>query len=87
MIKKLDGKNTRFKGAYFADVNITAKNSVNIVGTDDYGIQAKNTLSNVGLNSSGLPEDAANLNLNVTSQGSINVLGRQSRYYGNCRKR
>lgn len=71
--KKLDG--TRFKGAYFADVNIAAKNAVNIVGTDDYGIQAKNTLSNVGLNSSGLPEDAANLNLDVTSQGSINVLG------------
>lgn len=62
-------------GAYFADVNITAKNSVNIVGKDDYGIQAKNTLSNVELNSSGLPEDAKNLNLNVTSQGSINVLG------------
>lgn len=75
VIKKLDGTNTRFKGAYFADVNITAKDAVNIVGTDDYGIQAKNTLSNVGLNSSGLPEDAANLNLNVTSQGSINVLG------------
>lgn len=75
VIKQLDGKNTRFKGAYFADVNITAKDGVNIVGTDDYGIQAKNTLSNVGLNSSGLPEDAANLNLNVTSQGSINVLG------------
>lgn len=73
--KKLDGINTtRFKGAYFADVNITAKDAVNIVGTDDYGIQAKNTLSNVELNSSGLPEDA-NLNLNVTSQGSINVLG------------
>lgn len=71
--KKLDG--TRFKGAYFADVNIAAKNSVNIVGTDDYGIQAKNTLSNVGLNSSGLPEDAANLNLKVKSQGTINVLG------------
>ena len=75
VIKQLDDKNIRFKGAYFADVNITAKDGVNIVGTDDYGIQAKNTLSNVGLNSSGLPEDAANLNLNVTSQGSINVLG------------
>ena len=70
--KKLDG--IIFKGAYFADVNIAAKNAVNIVGTDDYGIQAKNTLSNVELNSSGLPKDA-NLNLNVTSQGSINVLG------------
>ena len=56
---------------YLADVNIAAKNSVNIVGTDDYGIQAKNTLSNVGL----LPEDAKNLNLKVKSQGSINVLG------------
>ena len=75
VIKQLDGKNTRFKGAYFADVNITAKDGVNIVGTDDYGIQAKNTLSNVGLNSSGLPEDAANLNLKVKSQGTINVLG------------
>lgn len=63
------------KWGYLANVNIAAKNSVNIVGTDDYGIQAKNTLSNVGLNSSGLPEDAKNLNLNVTSQGSINVLG------------
>ena len=59
---------------YLADVNIAAKNSVNIVGTDDYGIQAKNTLSNVGLNSSGLLKDA-NLNLKVKSQGTINVLG------------
>ena len=58
-------------GGYLANVNIAAKNSVNIVGTDDYGIQAKNTLSNVGL----LPEDAKNLNLKVKSQGSINVLG------------
>ena len=72
--KKLDDKLTMVNGAYFADVNITAKDAVNIVGTDDYGIQAKNTLSNVKLNSSGLPEDA-NLNLNVTSQGTINVLG------------
>lgn len=62
------------KGGYLANVNIAAKNSVNIVGTDDYGIQAKNTLSNVKLNSSGLPEDA-NLNLKVKSQGTINVLG------------
>ena len=72
--KKLDGKLTMVNGAYFADVNITAKDAVNIVGTDDYGIQAKNTLSNVGLNGSGLPE-GANLNLKVKSQGSINVLG------------
>lgn len=63
------------KWGYLADVNIAAKNAVNIVGTDDYGIQAKNTLSNVGLKDSELLEDAANLNLNVTSQGSINVLG------------
>lgn len=62
------------KWGYLADVNIAAKNAVNIVGTDDYGIQAKNTLSDVELNGSGLPEDA-NLNLNVTSQGTINVLG------------
>lgn len=62
------------KWGYLADVNIAAKNSVNIVGTDDYGIQAKNTLSNVGLKDSELLEDA-NLNLNVTSQGTINVLG------------
>lgn len=61
-------------GGYLANVNIAAKNSVNIVGTDDYGIQAKNTLSNVGLNSSGLLKDA-NLNLKVKSQGTINVLG------------
>ena len=62
------------KWGYLADVNIAAKNAVNIVGTDDYGIQAKNTLSDVELNGSGLPEDA-NLKLNVTSQGTINVLG------------
>lgn len=62
------------KWGYLADVNIAAKNAVNIVGTDDYGIQAKNTLSDVELNGSGLPEDA-NLNLKVTSQGTINVLG------------
>ena len=74
VIKKLDGINTRFKGAYFANVNITAKDAVNIVGTDDYGIQAKNTLSDIELKDSALPKDV-NLNLNVTSQGTINVLG------------
>ena len=74
MIKQLDGKNTIFKGAYLADVNITAKDGVNIIGTDDYGIQAKNTLSDIELKDSELPKDV-NLNLNVTSQGTINVLG------------
>ena len=76
--KKLDGKLTMVNGAYFADVNITAKDAVNIVGTDDYGIQAKNTLKNtlsdIELKDSELPKDV-NLNLNVTSQGTINVLG------------
>ncbi len=76
--KRLDGKLTMVNGAYFADVNITAKDAVNIVGTDDYGIQAKNTLKNtlsdIELKDSELPKDV-NLNLNVTSQGSINVLG------------
>lgn len=72
--KKLDGINTRFKGAYFADVNITAKDAVNIVGTDDYGIQAKNTLSDIELKDSALPKDV-NLNLKVKSQGTINVFG------------
>ena len=62
------------KGGYLANVNIAAKNSVNIVGTDDYGIQAKNTLSNVELKDSEFLKDA-NLNLKVKSQGSINVLG------------
>ena len=74
VIKKLDGINTRFKGAYFANVNITAKDAVNIVGTDDYGIQAKNTLSDIELKDSALPKDV-NLNLKVKSQGTINVLG------------
>ncbi len=74
VIKKLDGKNTRFKGAYFANVNITAKDAVNIVGTDDYGIQAKNTLSDIELKDSALPKDV-NLNLKVKSQGTINVFG------------
>ena len=76
--KKLDDKVTMVNGAYFADVNITAKDAVNIVGTDDYGIQAKNTLKNtlsdIELKDSALPEDV-NLNLKVTSQGTINVLG------------
>ena len=72
--KKLDGINTRFKGAYFANVNITAKDAVNIVGTDDYGIQAKNTLSDIELKDSALPKDV-NLNLKVKSQGTINVFG------------
>ena len=66
VIKELDGENTRFKGAYFANVNI--------VGTDDYGIQAKNTLSDIELKDSELPKDV-NLKLNVTSQGTINVFG------------
>ena len=72
--KKLDGKLTMVNGAYFADVNITAKDAVNIVGTDDYGIQAKNSLSVIELIDSALPKDV-NLKLNVTSQGTINVLG------------
>lgn len=59
---------------YLADVNITAKDGVNIIGTDDYGIQAKNSLSVIELIDSELPKDV-NLNLNVTSQGTINVLG------------
>ena len=59
---------------YFANVNITAKDAVNIVGKDDYGIQAKNSLSVIELIDSELPKDV-NLNLNVTSQGTINVLG------------
>lgn len=59
---------------YFANVNITAKDAVNIVGKDDYGIQAKNTLSDIDLKDSELPKDV-NLKLNVTSQGTINVLG------------
>ena len=74
VMKELDGKLARFEGGYLADVNIAAKNAVNIVGTDDYGIQAKNTLSNIELKDSELPEDS-NLNLKVTSQGTINVLG------------
>ena len=74
VIKELDGENTRFKGAYFANVNIMAKDAVNIVGTDDYGIQAKNTLSDIELKDSELPKDV-NLKLNVTSQGTINVFG------------
>lgn len=74
VIKELDGINTRFKGAYFANVNITAKDAVNIVGTDDYGIQAKNTLSDIELKDSALPKDV-NLNLKVKSQGTINVFG------------
>ena len=76
ILKLLNGKPPMVTGAYFADVNITAKDAVNIVGTVDYGIQAKNTLSNVELKDSELPEDEKlNLNLNVTSQGTINVLG------------
>ena len=59
---------------YFANVNITAKDAVNIVGKDDYGIQAKNTLSDIDLKDSELPKDV-NLKLNVTSQGTINVFG------------
>ena len=71
--KELDGKLTTVNGAYFADVNITAKDAVNIVGKVDYGIQAKNTLS---VKDSELPEDEKlNLNLKVKSQGTINVLG------------
>ena len=72
--KKLDDKLTMVNGAYFADVNITAKDAVNIVGTDDYGIQAKNTLSDIELKDSALPKDV-NLNLKVKSQGTINVFG------------
>ena len=72
--KKLDGKLTMVNGAYFADVNIAAKDGVNIIGTDDYGIQAKNSLSVIELIDSALPKDV-NLKLNVTSQGTINVFG------------
>lgn len=61
------------QGGYFTTINVEAGKSINIIGEEEYGIQASNVLSIKDL-SVDMPEDKS-ANLNVTSQGTINVLG------------
>lgn len=60
------------QGGYFTTINVEAGKSINIIGEEEYGIQASNVLSIKDL-SVDMPEKSANLN--VISQGTINVLG------------
>lgn len=63
------------QGGYFTTINVEAGKSINIIGEEEYGIQASNVLSIKDL-SVDMPENMdKSANLNVTSQGSINVLG------------
>lgn len=61
------------QGGYFTTINVEADKSINIIGEEEYGIQASNVLSIKDL-SVDMPEDKS-AKLNVTSQGTINVLG------------
>ena len=61
------------QGGYFTTINVEAGKSINIIGEEEYGIQASNVLSIKDL-SVDMPEDKS-AKLNVTSQGTINVLG------------
>lgn len=62
------------QGGYFTTINVEAGKSINIIGEEEYGIQASNVLSIEDL-SVDMPEDKSAANLNVTSQGTINVFG------------
>ena len=63
------------QGGYFTTINVEAGKSINIIGEKEYGIQASNVLSIKDL-SVDMPENMGkSSNLNVTSQGTINVLG------------
>ena len=63
------------QGGYFTTINVEAGKSINIIGEKEYGIQASNVLSIKDL-SVDMPENMdKSSNLNVTSQGTINVLG------------
>ena len=63
------------QGGYFTTINVEADKSINIIGEEEYGIQASNVLSIKDL-SVDMPENMdKSANLNVTSQGTINVLG------------
>ena len=60
------------QGGYVTTIKVEAGKSINIIGEEEYGIQASNVLSIKDL-SVDMPEKSANLN--VISQGTINVLG------------
>ncbi len=63
------------QGGYFTTINVEADKSINIIGEEEYGIQASNVLSIKDL-SVDMPENMdKSANLNVTSQGTINVFG------------
>ena len=70
-VKNADKK----QGGYFTTINVNVAEAANFVGESEYGIQASNLLSNKKMDID-IPSDMdKNTNLNVTSQGTINVLG------------
>ncbi len=60
------------QGGYFTTINVEAGKSINIIGEEEYGIQASNVLSIKDL-SVDIKDKSANLD--VKSQGTINVFG------------
>lgn len=60
------------QGGYFTTINVKAGKSINIIGEEEYGIQASNVLSIKDL-SVDIKDKSANLD--VKSQGTINVFG------------
>ena len=64
-----------YKTGYFTTVNVNAEKNINFIGESDYGIKLSNSLSATKLDIE-VPNDMdKNTNLNVISQGTINVLG------------
>ena len=61
--------------SYFTTANLQAQNNIFIEGLEEYGMKVSNKLSDEDLDVV-VPSDMdKNTNLNVTSQGTINVLG------------
>ena len=64
-----------YKTGYFTTVNVNAEKNINFIGESDYGIKLSNSLSNTELDIEVDSDTGKNTNLNVESQGTINVLG------------
>lgn len=60
---------------YFTTANLKAQNNIFIEGLEEYGIKVSNSLSDTELDIEVDSDTGKNTNLNVESQGTINVFG------------
>lgn len=73
--RMLKGNYNFYKTGCFATVNVNAEKSINFIGESEYGVKISNSLSNTQLDIE-VPNDIdKSTNLNVTSQGTIDVSG------------